>query len=257
MDRLLHQIYLLLLPVLLMLAFQSSALAQKNAENISSALEKAGIYKPSAQLLSAELEAVSVLYRQLSDSTIKYPSLIKYQKHYQTIGNILSSKKIKPEILMTAWPAAKEMLSLATMRIVKRKIAEIEASDESVKYLKSFIALENELTKTDLATKSHEYDQMSQEYLKRVDAWKKSSPEYESFFLDLKLTINGLNDIYKILRSEKGAENLKISKEFRTSVKRLRNVDFHHDNEFIQKFKLSSLVEQTIVTGEFLCDNIK
>lgn len=257
MDRLLYQTYLLLLPALLVWILQGEAQAQKDAEKIMAALEKAGIDKPNAQLLGAEIDAIAMLYRQLSDSTIQYTSLIKYQKHYQTVGSILSGKKIKPEIIMTAWPATKDMLSSATMRVVKRKIIEMEASDESVKYLKAFIALESEMMKSDLAAKSRQYDYMSQEYLKKIEAWKKSSPEYESFFLDLRITINGLLDIRKALQNGTGAENLKISKEFRASVKRLRNVDFHHDNEFVQKFKASSLVEQTILTGEFLCENIK
>lgn len=257
MDRLLYQTYLLLLPALLILILQSEVRAQKDAEKIMAALEKAGVDKPNAQLLTTEIEAITLLYQQLSDSTIKYSSLVKYQKHYQTVGGILSGKKIKPDIVMAAWPATKDMLSSATMRIVKRKIVEMEASDESVKYLKSFIALESEMTKWGLAVKSRQYDNMSQEYLKKIESWKKSSPEYESFFLDLRITVNGLLDIHKALQNGTGAESLKISKELRASVKRLRNVDFHRDNEFVQKFKASSLVEQTILTGEFLCENIK
>lgn len=257
MNRLLYQTYLLLLPALLILALQSEVRAQKDVEKIMAALEKAGVDKPNAQLLSAELDAITALYRQLSDSTIKYSSLVKYQKHYQAVGGILSGKKIKPDVIMSAWPATKDMLSSATMRVVKRKIVEMEASDESVKYLKSFIALEGEITKFDWAVKSRQYDNMSQEYLKKIESWKKSSPEYESFFLDLRITVNGLLDIHKALQNGTGAEDLKISKELRASVKRLRNVDFHRDNEFVQKFKASSLVEQTILTGEFLCENIK
>jgi nucleoside diphosphate kinase len=257
MDRLLYQTYLLLLPALLILILQSEARAQKDAEKIMAALEKVGIDKPDAQLLSAEIDAITALYQQLNDSTIKYSSLVKYQKHYQTVAGILSGKKIKPDVITAAWPATKDMLSSATMRVVKRKIVEMEASDESVKYLKSFIALEGEMITWGLGARSRQYDNMSQEYLKKIEGWKKSSPEYENFFIDLRITVNGLLEIHKALENRTSTEDLKISKELRASVKRLRNVDFHRDNEFVQKFKASSLVEQTILTGEFLCENIK
>ncbi|MCS7018638.1 MAG: hypothetical protein RMJ87_00860 [Cytophagales bacterium] len=252
MDRLLHLTYLLLLLSILTLEGRG-----QKATDVVIALEKAGIDKQSAQKLSLELEAASTLYKQLTDSTITYNSLMQYQHHYQTVVGILSDKKIKPNTLMEAFPAAKDIFSVATMRIVKRKAAEMELSDVSIKYKKVFLALEAELAKSEFATKSRRYDAMSQEYLKKIDSWKKLNPEFESFFLDLKLTVSGLNEIYKLLQHHTDAHHLKISKEFRASVKRLRNVDFHHDNEFIQKFKVSSLVEQTIATGEFFCENIK
>lgn len=256
MDKLLYPFCFSLLLAWLNFALPPALQAQTDTEKIAAALEKAGIDKPIAQSLGKEIGAIAMLYQQLSDSTIKYPALLKYQTHYQAVSSIISAKKINPQTVIAAWPAAKEMLSAPTMRVVKRKIADLEASDESVKYLKVFIALENEMQKSELG-KSQQYDAMAAEYLKRIDAWKKSNPEFESFFLDLRLTVSSITEVHKALQSGTGADKLKISKEFRACVKRLRNVDFHHDSEFIQKFKISSLVEQTIVTGEFLCDNIK
>lgn len=254
MDRLLYRVFLLL-PAFL--PFARAIQAQKEADKIAIALEKAGINKTDARILSAELDAVAALYKQLTDSTIAYNLLIQYQKHYQNIGNIISERKIKPDAIMAAFPPSKQMLSSATMRIVKQKIAEIEASDESVKFQKAFFAFENELTQSEFAVKSRRYDAMMQEYLKKIELWRKNNPEFESFFLDLKLTVNGLNEVHKSLQNGTEVQNIKISKDFRAAVKRLRNVDFHHDNEFIDKFKISSLVERTIATAEFLCDNVK
>ncbi|WP_448518867.1 hypothetical protein [Rhodoflexus sp.] len=257
MDKLLYRPLLILFWVLQLFVWQGQGYAQDDASKIATALEQGGIDKQSAQLLGAEIGAIALLYRQLSDSTIQYTALLQYQQRYQTISSILSAKKIKPELLINSWPAAKEMLASATMRVVKRRIAETEASDESAKYKKAFLALENEMLKTELAAKSRNYEAMSGEYLKKIDSWRKRYTEYESFFLDLQLTVNKLNDMHKMLQNDVGAEKLQPSEEFRASVKRLRNIDFHHDNEFIQKFKLSSLVEKTIETGEFICNNIK
>lgn len=219
--------------------------AQEEVKSIAEILTEKGIDEQIAFVFDADFTIIKNLSKKVLDSTANYEELRQVVSAYELMISVANLNKIKPAVIIEAYPPAKQLLMVANKARLRLKT--LEEKDVRVKFRVESKRLEDEMHVAKIGDDSNVV-----EMLKILSFTEekliKQNPLHLSYLTDLHVVTKDLILICDQLEDDMKAK-IQVKPDFASAVDRIKNSDLHHDEEFKKIFTHTKVVEKLIEVG--------